>query len=141
MKDFDQILDECIEEMTSGSATLEQCLLRHPEEAGQLEPLLRAALGLSRSTKLRPSAAFKVSARMRLARHMLEHPRTPVTSRRVSVPIRVVFSLTVLLLALLVTGTAYAQVSLPGDSFYSWKIASERAWRAISNDPIGVDLV
>jgi hypothetical protein len=141
MKDFDQILDECIDDMASGSATLEQCLVRHPEEADQLEPLLRAALGLSRSQELHPSAAFKVSARMRLARHMVEHPRSVVTPQRMPTPVRVVFSLTVLLLALLISGTAYAQGSLPGDSFYSWKITSERAWRAFSTDPIGIDLV
>jgi hypothetical protein len=46
----------------------------------------------------------------------------------------------VIILALLATGTAYAQSSWPGDVFYPWKLASENAWRALSPDPVGTDL-
>jgi hypothetical protein len=46
----------------------------------------------------------------------------------------------VVTLTLLAAGTAYAQGAFPGDSFYQWKLASERAWRAISPDPLGTDI-
>jgi hypothetical protein len=46
----------------------------------------------------------------------------------------------VVLLALLVAGTAYAQSALPGNAFYSWKLTSEQAWRSVSPDPVGTDL-
>jgi hypothetical protein len=49
--------------------------------------------------------------------------------------------LAAVLLALLVTGTAYAQSTLPGDALYGWKLASEDAWRAVSADPVETDLV
>jgi DNA-directed RNA polymerase specialized sigma24 family protein len=46
-----------------------------------------------------------------------------------------------LMLALVVTGTARAQSALPGDALYGWKRASEQVWLSVSPDPIGTDIV
>src|SRR5689334_14137582 len=35
---------------------------------------------------------------------------------------------------------SYAWYALPGQALYPWKLASERVWRGISSDPVGVDL-
>jgi hypothetical protein len=140
MKDFDEILDDCVEQISNGYASLEQCLELYPAEAARLEPLLRVAVGLHQGFERDPSPAYRNNARLELLRHLREHPRNSSPPRGVTAPLRIVFSLVLLILAMLVSGTAYAQGSLPGDSFYSWKIASERAWRAVSRDPVGADL-
>ena len=104
------------------------------------QPLLRVAVGLHRGFDREPSSAYRSNARLELLRHMRENPRPSPPPQGVAASLRIVFSLVLLVLLMLVSGTAYAQGSLPGDSFYSWKIASERAWRAVSRDPVGADL-
>ena len=54
---------------------------------------------------------------------------------------RTALTFAVLVAALLVTGTAQAQSALPGDTFYTWKRASEQVWRAISPDPVATDVI
>ena len=139
MTEFDQILNDCLDEIESGASTLDECLKRHPEHAAQLEPLLRAAVRLERGRAVQPSAAFKARTRANLTRHMQANPlqgirRGPFAFWKFAA------SLGVILLALLITGTAYAQNTSPGDSLYSWKLASERIWRAVSPDPIQTDI-
>lgn len=46
----------------------------------------------------------------------------------------------VLVVALVMTSTAFAQDALPGESLYNWKLASETLWRAVTVDPLGTDL-
>ncbi|KAA0272623.1 MAG: hypothetical protein DPW18_16740 [Chloroflexi bacterium] len=138
MTDFDEILDRCLSDLMSGASTLDECLLRHPEHSARLKPFLQTAIRLHQGVDIHPSAVFRAQARARLSRHMLAHPRrgawTNFTIWRFAA------ALAVLVLALLSSGTAYAQTALPGDPFYEWKLASERAWRAISPDPLKTDI-
>jgi hypothetical protein len=46
----------------------------------------------------------------------------------------------VLVFALVMTNTVFAQGALPGESLYNWKLTSERIWRIVSVDPLGTDL-
>jgi hypothetical protein len=130
MDDFELLLDECLEQIASGASSIEECLAEHPVEAAELEPLLRTAAMLDEGREMRPSPLHKARARADLVRHMQEHPRRrpTIASQLASPLLRVAFSLTIIVLALMVSGTAYAQGSVPGDSFYGWKITSERAW-------------
>jgi hypothetical protein len=73
-----------------------------------------------------------------LMQEMQAHPRRPM--RTASPLMRLAIGLAAVVLALLATGTAYAQGTLPGSAFYSWKLASEHAWRAVSVDPLQTDL-
>ena len=41
-----QTLEECLELLSQG-VSLEECLARYPEDAGELEPLLRSPAGLT----------------------------------------------------------------------------------------------
>jgi len=41
-----QALEECLELLRQG-VSLEECLARYPEDAGELEPLLRSPAGLA----------------------------------------------------------------------------------------------
>jgi hypothetical protein len=138
MTDFDEILDRCLDEIASGASNLDECLLRHPEHAAQLKPLLESAAHLHQGREVRPSAAFKARTRAQLTLHMQAHPRAKVRSGFVFW--RLTTSLAVIILALLSTGTVYAQGALPGDPFYEWKRASEHVWRAVSPDPVGTDI-
>ncbi|MBI2330819.1 MAG: hypothetical protein HYU84_01340 [Chloroflexi bacterium] len=138
MNNFDEILDRCLGDLTTGASTLDECLIRHPEHAIQLRPLLQTAIRLERARGVRPSTAFKAVARAKLTMHMQAHPRRSMGIQSPFWKYAAVFA--ALILALLVTGTAYAQYALPGDLFYEWKLASENAWRMISPDPVKTDI-
>lgn len=138
MTEFEEILQECLQDLERGRSSMDECLNRHPQYARQLEPILLASASLQQAGQARVSEAFKARVRARLIEQMHEHPRRPARS---SFPfMRLAVGLAVVLFALLATGTAYAQSALPGDSLYAWKLTSERAWRALSPDPVGTDL-
>jgi hypothetical protein len=139
MKRFEDVLHQCLDELQDGVSTLDECLARHPEHAAQLEPLLRTAARIRKGGMIQPSPAFKARARARLTLHMQAHPRR-VTHSIFSFR-KLAAGLTALLLAFLVTGTVYAQEALPGDTLYSWKLASESAWRLVSPSSVRTDFV
>jgi hypothetical protein len=53
---------------------------------------------------------------------------------------RLALNLSVVVIALLMANTVFAQEALPGETLYNWKLASERMWRAVAVDPLGTDL-
>ena len=137
--DLASILEDCLNRLNHGE-TLQACLLHYPEQAGELRLLLGAAARLEEHVQVRPSAAFRARTQTQLYAHMNAHPQ-PSRPWRLpfSIP-RLAFALAVLLLAFMLTGTALAQSALPGAAFYSWKLTTEQIWRAVSPDPVGVDL-
>jgi hypothetical protein len=138
MNDIDEILDDCLEQISSGASTLDESLARHPEHSTQLRQLLQTALQVQRGSIVQPSAAFKSRTRMQL---ISSQTHTPPHRRKMPLLTRLAISFAAMLPAFfLVTGTAYAQTVLPGDFFYPWKITSEQAWRAFSNDPVSTDI-
>jgi hypothetical protein len=68
MDRFDQHLSECLESLSSGRRTLEQCLAAYPEEAERLEPLLRTALLVGGALSQKPRPEFVAAARERFLR-------------------------------------------------------------------------
>lgn len=62
-KEFDNILEECLERLLIGSETLENCLARYPGLASELKPLLETALVAKRAATLQPRPEFKAQAR------------------------------------------------------------------------------
>lgn len=138
MTEFEYVLQDCLRELEQGAWSVEDCLQRHPKHAAQLEPVLLTSAYLARGREARLSPAFKARVRNRLIREMYAHPRQ--RTRPVFLFMRLAASLAVIALALLAAGTGYAQRALPGEAFYGWKLASESAWRAVTPDPVGVDL-
>ena len=63
---FDEILADCVEALEKG-ATIRDCLMRYPDQATALEPLLRLAVALSRESQTRLSAGAFVQGRRLLA--------------------------------------------------------------------------
>ncbi len=82
--ELEQILQECLEQLAFG-ATIETCLAGYPAQQAQLEPLLRAAIDVTRL----PRPALDSAARATIEQRMLEqvalrrippsNPSTPPT--------------------------------------------------------------
>jgi hypothetical protein len=138
MTEFEKVLQECLLDLEQGDTNVEECLSRHPKYALQLEPVLLTSLDLELGREARPSPAFKARVRAKLTQEMLAHPRRAI--RLGFMLRRLATSFAMIVLALVVAGTVYAQGALPGQPFYSWKLASENIWRAVSPDPVGTDL-
>lgn len=138
MTEFENILQECLHDLEQDASNVDECLQRYPQYAGQLEPILVTSAYLARGRAARLSPAFKRRVRTRLLQQIYAHPRK--TAHLSFTWTRLAASLAVLMLALLVSGTVYAQRALPGEAFYTWKLASEDAWRVLSPDPIETDL-
>ena len=136
METFDLILDNCLDDLASGSA-IDECLARHPEHAAQLRSFLQTAARFERVRNVRPSPAFKVRARAKLTLHMQAYPRR----KSVFMPfLRLAMIMATLVLVFLSVGTALAQSALPGGLLYDWKRTSEELWRAAASDSLAVDL-
>ena len=55
------ILNECIDRIIKGEM-VEQCLRSYPDQAKELEPLLRTALNVKIASNIQPRAEFKARA-------------------------------------------------------------------------------
>ena len=66
MKKIEEILAQCIEDVKAGRCSLEDCLSKYPSMRKELEPLLQLALSIQEPPDVKPSAAFKMRARVQL---------------------------------------------------------------------------
>ncbi len=138
MDELEKALDNCLEQVMSGQASVAECLRQYPGQAAELKPMLVAALGVGRGRNLTAPRSYKTRARSRLMDYVEAHPKR----RSVFSPLamRLTAGIAMLLAVVTIAGTAYAQNALPGQAFYDWKITSEKAWRAVAPNPIAVDL-
>lgn len=139
MNEFEVILEECVDQIASDESSLEECLARYPQYSAQLEPILFTAMMLrEEGREVRPSPFLRASIRADLSRAKEDNPR-----RKRGLPVffwRMALNIAVLMFALVMTNTAFAQGALPGESLYNWKLASENLWRTVTVDPLGTDL-
>src|SRR5689334_15322875 len=135
--ELETILDICVSQIRDGESSIDECLALYPEQAAQLEPLLKAATKLSIAREVAPDPAYRARARAQLGVYMQQNPQR----KRVS-PIfwRVAIGVMTMLLVFLLTGTSFAQSALPGDQLYDWKLTSEDLWRITSSDQLGMDI-
>jgi len=90
-RDFDRILDDCIDRMNSGDSA-EECLKFYPEFALELEPLLKAADEFRGQTTLVPSATATIKGKERLHQEMAQSeqkrskPGLPLLERLLAKP-------------------------------------------------------
>lgn len=137
MNKIDIIIEECLDRIQSGESTLEECVARYPEHAGELTSLLRASTRLARAGEVMPSPVFRARTRTELNAYIHAHPRL---KRPAPFAWRLAYNIVTSLLAFLILGTAIAQRALPGDTLYDWKLTSERVWRTVSIDRLATDL-
>ena len=135
--DLEAILDLCLDQIEDGKTDIAECLVRYPEQAAQLKPLLHAATRLARAREVVPAPSYKARARTQLNVYMQQHPQR----KRIS-PVLWRFAITfaAVFLLFLASGTAFAQKALPSDALYTWKLTSEHVWRLTTIDPLSVDI-
>ncbi len=142
---FDDVLAQCLNDVQSGTATVQECLERHPDYARQLRPLLLTAVAVGSAPAVEPSPAFRGTAKTRLlnliaARHA---PGTPPAAaslrpapRRWPVAWARVLAV-VLAVSMLFAGTAYAsRDSLPDSPLYPVKVTLEQVRLAATPDQV-----
>ena len=123
-KQFDNILNDCLERLITGRETVEQCLQRYPELAKELEPLLRTAALMNKAVDVKPSEEFRAKARYHMQLRMAES-KAPQRVTRV-VPRWAIAVCTVMLVFVLGGGTVLASAgSMPGSPLYAVKLAAE----------------
>jgi hypothetical protein len=131
---FENILDECLERMRQGES-MEQCLARYPEQAAELAPLLRVATASQRaSSAVKPRPDFKARARYKIQSNLHDKERKTEPKKASFMgwmprwAVAVVSVVSVVLIFLVAgTGTVAASTSsMPDDTLYPVKLATER---------------
>jgi len=137
-KEFDNILDECLERLLIKGKTIEQCLQSYPEQAADLKPLLQMALAARQAAAVQPRAEFKASARYQFQSALQEissPKRRPLLSWFPRWATVVTTALGVLLMG---GGTiAAASYSMPDSLLYPIKLATEQVRLALTPSDIG----
>jgi hypothetical protein len=134
-KEFDNILDECLERLLVGGETIEQCLERYPEQAAQLKPLLETALAVKETSAVQPRAEFKARARYQFRSALREAaaPKPFFGWRR-----RWAAVVAVLVLLLAGGGTVFAAAgSMPDSPLYPVKLATEQVQLVLTPSQLG----
>jgi len=137
-KEFDNILDECLERLLVKGETIEQCLQSHPEQAANLKPLLQTALATRKAAAIQPRAEFKAKARYQFHSALQE-----MASRRSRpflgwLPRWATVVAIVLGILMMGGGTiAAASYSMPDNLLYPVKLATEQVQLALTPSDIG----
>ncbi len=131
-KEFENILNECLERMLVKGETLEQCLARYPEQAVALKPLLETALSTKRASAIQPRAEFRARARYQFQTAL----QGMTTKRKFSLlawPRWATVVAVVLALVVASGGTiAAASNSMPDEPLYPVKLATEQVRLALT---------
>ena len=137
-KEFDNILDECLERLLVEGETIEHCLQRYPEQAQELEPLLQTALEAREASTIQPRAEFKAKARYQFGSALQGE------ASRESRPFfgwlpRWATVVTIVLVVLVAGGgtVAVASNSMPDSPLYSLKLATEEARLMLTPSELG----
>jgi len=135
LQDIAAILETCLEQITAGRATLQECLDQYPDLVGELEPLLRAAERAQTIDRpsLVPEARARIEARFLAVAEGIPsvqpvrspHPTIALTWRRVA--IRLVL-LCACIFFLGIGLLAAASSALPDSPLYPVKRTLEEVW-------------
>ncbi len=137
-KEFNNILDECLERLLVKGETVEQCLESYPEHAAELEPLLHTVVAANKALSIKPLPEFKARARCQLNSLLQEvkpKRRLPVLGWQP----RWAMALAVFLALLLAGGgTAMAaENSMPDSLLYPVKLTTEQVRLTLTRSDIG----
>jgi hypothetical protein len=136
-KEFDNILDECLERLLTGGETIEQCLAQYPGQAVALRPLLETALATKKVSNIKPRPEFRSRARHQFRAALQEAPSREGFFAFVWPAWATVVAI---VLALLLSGggtVALAANSMPDEPLYSVKVATEQVRLAFTFSEIG----
>ncbi|MFC1864729.1 DUF5667 domain-containing protein [Chloroflexota bacterium] len=139
-REFDNVLNECLERLLFKGETIEQCLGSFPEHTGELKPLLETAVATKKASAILPRPEFRDKARYQF------HLALQETERKKNRPF---FSwgwqpqwatVVVIALVLLLAGggtVSAASGSMPGALLYPVKLATEQARLILTPSAIG----
>ena len=137
-KEFNNILDDCLERLLVKGETIEQCLQSYPEQADELRSLLQTALVAKEASAIQPRAEFRARARYQFRSALQE-----AASRR-SRPFLGWFprwaTVVTIVLGLLLIGSgtvAAAGYSMPDSPLYPLKLTTETVQLTLTRSDIG----
>ena len=137
-REFNDILDECLERLLVKGGTIEECLASYPELAAELEPLLQTAVAARKASVIQPRPEFRAKARYQL-RSALQAMESRKSRPFFGWQRRWVTAVTVVLVLLLTGGgtVAAASNSMPDGTLYPVKLATEQVWLALTPSSLG----
>ncbi len=140
---FNDILNECLDRILRGE-TVEQCLRSYPEQATELEPLLRTAMAAKIVSNVKPRPEFKAKAKLEFqaALHKMEAKKSERTGLfhwhwqwQSGWAMAIIGALVVVMAG---SGTvAAAGNSMPDNTLYPVKLATENVQMALTFSDIG----
>jgi hypothetical protein len=135
-REFDDILNECIERVLKGEP-VEACLKAYPEHVAELEPLLKTAVDTRNAAAITPRPEFRQQAAYEFQSALRELRPSKRSSLRWQVRLVTALSLVVIIL-MAGTGTvAAASNSLPDEPLYTVKLATEDMRLALTPSALG----
>jgi len=139
-REFDNILDECLEHLLVKGGTIEQCLQSFPKHADELKPLLETALATKQVSAIQPRSEFRDKARYQFysALQEMEHKKSRPFFSWGWQP-RWVTTIAIVLILLLSGGgtVAAASGSMPDEFLYPVKLATEQAQLVFTPSALG----
>jgi hypothetical protein len=137
-REFNDILDECLERLLVKGGTIEECLASYPEQAAELEPLLQTAVAARKASVIQPRPEFRAKARYQL-RSALQAMESKKSRPFFGWQRQWVTVVTVLLVLLSAGGgtVAAASNSMPDNPLYSLKLATEQVQLILTPSDIG----
>ncbi len=137
-REFDNILDECLERLLTKGETIEQCLGSFPEHRDVLKPLLETALATKQASAIQPRPEFREKARYQFYSALQVKE---VKKSRFFFNWQLQWAAVVaVVLALLLAGggtVAAASGSMPDEPLYLVKLATEQARLALTPSALG----
>ncbi|ADJ26404.1 conserved hypothetical protein [Dehalogenimonas lykanthroporepellens BL-DC-9] len=131
---IEDILDECLDELISGTSSIEQCLARYPEHSVELRSLLETAIILKQSPEMTPSTGARQRVRYALNERMAEMAKKKKAGRPffrlglANIMVSLILSIT-----LIGGGLAYAASgAMPDQTLYSLKIGLEKVMLSLA---------
>jgi hypothetical protein len=138
-KEFDNILDDCLERIVLGGETMEQCLGRYPQQAAELKPLLETVLAVKKASAVEPRPEFKARASYQFRAALGEKAAPKSRPFFFGWLPRWATALAIVLVVLLAGGgtVAAASNSMPDSILYPVKLATEKVQLAFTISPLG----
>jgi len=137
-KEFNNILNDCLERLLVKGETIEQCLQSYPEHAAEIEPLLQMAMATKKAVAIQPNPEFKARARYQFQSALREvKPKRalPFFGWQPQWAVAVAVVLAVLLAG---GGTVTAAgYSMPDSPLYPVKLATEQVQLTLTPSDIG----
>jgi len=137
-REFDNVLNECLERLLVNGETIEQCLASCPERATELKPLLQTALVAKNASVIQPRPEFKARARYQF--HLALQEVAAKRSRPLfGWHIRWATAIAIVLILLLTGGStvAAADNSMPDGPLYGVKLATEQVRLTLTPSELG----